>query len=140
MRVVIDSRTAEGAIQHVLNRHNMCAGAIFCMEIAGAVPLVVLGMHGMDIIITLELDAEVLERHAPRLIRVPSRLLELPDHAGMHLTASYIARLAPKSLPDFRRALSPNHPQNKSPQGLALPAVVIRRCVSALASMMRREL
>ena len=56
MRTVVDGCAAEGAVHHVLHGHDVRAGAIFRMEIAGAVPLAILGAHRMDVIITFELD------------------------------------------------------------------------------------
>jgi hypothetical protein len=56
MRRMIYGRTAEGAINQMLHRHHMRAGAILCMEIACALPLAAFGADRMDIIITLECD------------------------------------------------------------------------------------
>jgi hypothetical protein len=85
---MIHGRAAEGAINEMLHGHDVRAGAILRMEITGALPFATVGADSMNIIITFECDRKMLERDAPRLIRVAPGLFKFSDHAGMHLTAS----------------------------------------------------
>src|SRR6188474_3225832 len=93
---------AEHRIEHLLDGQRVGAAAGRLEEMAVALPRFGVERHGVGAVVAGEAGAERLQLHTVRLMRVAHRLLDLADHARMHVAGTSMAPDPPGALLTWR--------------------------------------